>query len=140
MLLTTFRSSGEGVATPVWTVPADNGRVGMWTAAGTGKFKRMRRNPHVTIQACSPRGHTKRGAPVYHGLAEIVSAGPLFTDVQVKIRAKYGRTIPLVRRISRLMGRLKRNQTLGDTVVLISITNPTPNDTSSRPAAEEPRL
>jgi len=57
MLLNTFRKSGAGVATPVWTVPVSDGRVGMWTGAGTGKYQRLRNNPHVTIQACTPGGN-----------------------------------------------------------------------------------
>jgi hypothetical protein len=37
MLLTTFRKAGRPVASPVWTIPLDGDRVGMWTGAGTGK-------------------------------------------------------------------------------------------------------
>ena len=122
MLLTTFRKDGTGVATPVWIVPADDGRIGMWTAAGTGKEKRLRRDPRVTVQACSARGRAKPGEPVLAGTAEIVRSGPLFEQVQAAIRAKYGRMIPIVRRISRLQGRLKADQRFGDTVVLISVT------------------
>ena len=121
MLLTTFRKSGARVATPVWTVPVSDGRVGMWTGAGTGKYKRLRNNPHVTIQACTARGKTKPEAVILDGTAEIVQAGALFDEVQANIRAKYGRLIPIVRRISRLQGRYKRGQSFGDTVVLISI-------------------
>jgi PPOX class probable F420-dependent enzyme len=122
MLLTTFRKDGTGVATPVWTVPADDGRIGMWTAAGTGKEKRLRRDPRVTVQACSARGRVKPGEPVLAGTAEIVRSGPLFEQVQAAIRAKYGRMIPIVRRISQLQGRFKADQRFGDTVVLISVT------------------
>jgi len=122
MLLTTFRKSGAGVATPVWTVPVSDGRVGMWTGAGTGKYKRLRNNPHVTIQACTARGKTKPGSVLFEGTAEIVQTGTFFDEVQASIHAKYGRLIPIVRRISRLQGRYKRGQSFGDTVVLIRIT------------------
>jgi len=128
MLLTTYRKSGEGVATPVWTVQASDGRVGMWTAAGTGKEKRLRRDPHVTVRACAARGKPKRGSPTVTGLAEIVRSGPLFDEVRAKIAAKYGRMIPIVRRVSRLMGRLKAEQNFGDTVVLITLADPGGND------------
>jgi len=121
MLLTTFRKSGVGVPTPVWTVPVSDGRVGMWTAAGTGKHKRLTNDPHVTIQACTARGKTKPGAPALAGTAQIVQTGPLFDEVQRKIHAKYGRLIPVVKRISRLQGRFKRDQKFGDTVVLITV-------------------
>jgi len=124
MLLTTFRKSGAGIATPVWTVPVSDGRVGMWTGAGTGKCKRVRNNPHVTIQACSARGKPKPCAAILHGTAEIVQTGALFDEVQASIHAKYGRLIPIVKRISRLQGRSKRGQSFGDTVVLITVAGP----------------
>jgi len=122
MLLTTFRRSGIGVSTPVWTVPVSDGRVGMWTGAGTGKWKRMRLNPRVTIQACTARGKTRPVDPILEGTAEIVQSGRLFDEVQAKIRAKYGRwQIRIIPWISRVQGRLKGDQTFGDTVVLITI-------------------
>ena len=121
MLLTTFRRSGEGVSTPVWTVPVSVGRVGMWTAAGTGKYKRLRNNPHVSIQACTARGKTTPGDRIFQGTAEIIKGGTLFDEVQTKIRAKYGWQIPIVKRVSRLQGRFKADQTFGDTVVLITL-------------------
>jgi hypothetical protein len=121
MLLTTFRKSGVGVPTPVWTVPVSDGRVGMWTGAGSGKYKRLRNNPRITIQSCTARGKTKPGAKILEGTAEMVQAGALFDEVQASIRAKYGRLIPIVKRISRLQGRYKRGQSFGDTVVLIGI-------------------
>ena len=122
MLLTTFRRSGEGVATPVWTVPVSDGRVGMWTGKGTGKWKRLRHDPHVTIQRCSARGATKPTDPVFEGTAEIVESGPLFDEVQARIRAKYGWQRYIVPWISRLQGRLKRDMVFGDTVVLVTVT------------------
>jgi PPOX class probable F420-dependent enzyme len=121
MLLTTFRKSGAGVSTPVWTVPVSDGRVGMWTGAGTGKWKRLRNNPRVTIQACTARGKTRPTDPILGGSAEIVQSGPLFDEVQAKIRVKYGLRIHIIPWISRLQGRLKADQTFGDTVVLITM-------------------
>ena len=133
ILLTTFRRSGTGVATPVWTVPVSDGRVGMWTGTSTGKYKRLRNNPHVTIQACTARGKTKPGAAILDGTAEIVQTGPLFDEVQTSIRAKYGRLIPIAKRISRLQGRYKRGQSFGDTVVLIRIAGAASSQPSALP-------
>jgi uncharacterized protein len=121
MLLTTFRSDGTGVATPVWSVPVSDGRVGMWTGAGTGKWKRLRNNPHLTIQSCTARGKTRPDDPILAGTAEIIGSGPLFDEVQAAIRAKYGWQIHVIPWISRLQGRLKAGQTFGDTVVLITV-------------------
>jgi uncharacterized protein len=125
MLLTTFRKNGVGVATPVWTVPVSDGRVGMWTGAGTGKYKRLRSNPQVTIQACTARGKTNPGAEILEGSAEIVQSGALFDEVRTSIRTKYRWLIPVAKRVSRLQGRYKRGQSFGDTVVLIRISQPT---------------
>lgn len=121
MLLTTFRKNGSGVATPVWTVPVSDGRVGMWTGSRTGKYKRLLNNSRVTIQACTARGRAKPGARIFEGTAEVVRTGVRYDEVQASIRAKYGRLIPIVKRISRLQGRYKRGQPFGDAVVLISI-------------------
>jgi uncharacterized protein len=115
------------VATPVWTVPVGDGRVGMWTGTGTGKYKRLCNNTHVTVQACTARGKTKPGAAILEGTAEVVQAGALFDEVQASIRAKYGRLIPIVKRISRLQGRYKRGRPFGDTVVPISIAGASKN-------------
>lgn len=53
--LTSYRRDGAGVATPVWFV-ADDDRLLVMTTAGSGKVKRIRRNPFVTVAACSARG------------------------------------------------------------------------------------
>ena len=36
--VTTFRRSGEGVATPVWVNQVSDGRIGFWTSAGSGNI------------------------------------------------------------------------------------------------------
>jgi uncharacterized protein len=124
MLLTTFRRNGTPVATPVWTVPVGDGRVGMWTGSGTGKYKRLRNDPHVSIQACAARGAPKPDAPIFTGVAEVIASGALFDEVQHKIRAKYGRLIPVVKVVSRFQGRYRRGAAFGDVVVLISVGQP----------------
>lgn len=95
----------------------------MWTGAGTGKWKRMRNNPHVTVRACTARGKTRPDDPILEGTTEILESGPLFDEVQAKIRAKYGWQIHVIPWISRLQGRLKADQVFGDTVVLITISS-----------------
>ena len=122
MLLTTFRKDGRPVASPVWTIPLDGGRIGMWTGAGTGKWKRIRHDPRVTVQACSARGHARAGASVYGGTAEILPSGAAADDIRASIKAKYGALqIAVVKRISRLQGRLRPGQTFGDTIIVITI-------------------
>ncbi|MGK5680055.1 PPOX class F420-dependent oxidoreductase [Actinoplanes sp. URMC 104] len=69
VLLTTFRRDGRAVPTPVWVLPAGAG-VAIWTESGSGKVKRVRNNPRVTVAACDFRGNV-RGETV-EGTARIV--------------------------------------------------------------------
>lgn len=90
MLLTTFRRNGAGVPTPVWMAPVSDGRIGMWTGAGTGKYLRLRHDPHVTVQACTARGRIRSGAPLLEGTAQIVQSGPLFEESSVAFTPRTG--------------------------------------------------
>ena len=57
-----YRRDGTGVATPVWFVDEGDRLLAM-TSDGSGKLKRIRRNPAVGIAACSARGRL-RSVPV----------------------------------------------------------------------------
>jgi PPOX class probable F420-dependent enzyme len=72
VLFTTFRKSGEGVGTPVWIVALHDGAAGFTTEADSGKVKRIRNNPAVTLQACDMRGRVREGAEVVHATAEVL--------------------------------------------------------------------
>ncbi len=86
LALTTFCRNGDPVTTPVWFA-ADGDRLLVWTEAGSGKVKRLRANPAVTIAPCSVSG-TLRGTPVKAAAAVLPeSAAPL---VQDRLNAKYG--------------------------------------------------
>ncbi len=50
--LTTYRRTGEGVATPVWFAQEAD-RLYIETGPKTGKVKRMRRTPRVTLAPCT---------------------------------------------------------------------------------------
>jgi hypothetical protein len=53
--LGTFRKNGEKVATPVWF--GDEGdKLYVMTISSSGKVKRLRNNPKVTVAACTIRG------------------------------------------------------------------------------------
>jgi uncharacterized protein len=58
MRLTTFRRSGEAVPTTVWSAPVD-GRLYVFTGANSGKAKRIRNNPRVTLTPSNFRGKPK---------------------------------------------------------------------------------
>lgn len=118
--LTTYRRSGEAVSTAVWIVPVSDGRYGFWTAMGSGKTKRIRNNPAITVQPCSYSGKVKPGTPVTSGTAELVQSGPLFDEVQASVRRKYGFQTVLTRAIGSVLMK-RRGQVYGDTVVLLSL-------------------
>ena len=71
--LTTYRKDGTPVATPVWHVP-DGAELWIVTEAGTGKVKRIRNNPQVSVTPCSIRGRVAPGAPTLTGTARLLDA------------------------------------------------------------------
>jgi len=56
--ITSYKRDGRGVATPVWFVPRD-GRLLVETDAGSGKVKRVRRNPRVRVAVCTASGRLR---------------------------------------------------------------------------------
>jgi hypothetical protein len=86
VLLTTFKRDGTPVPTPVWVV-RDGGELLVWTSPRTGKYKRIRNNPRVTLVPCSFRGKPY-GEPVV-GAARLLSE-PEMSKVIDKIKWKYG--------------------------------------------------
>jgi len=53
--LTTFRRDGRPVSTPVWFA-VDGDRLVVWSAATSGKIKRLRHARRVTVAPCDIRG------------------------------------------------------------------------------------
>jgi hypothetical protein len=86
--LVTVRRSGDKVASPVWIAALPDGRAGFTTDLDSGKVKRIRNNPSVTVQACSMRGALISGSPVVAATAEVVEGAPA-DAVQRAIRSKY---------------------------------------------------
>lgn len=83
--LTTFKRDGSAVSTPVWVASDDGERLLVWSATTTWKVRRIRRDPHVLVAACSFRGH-ERGDRV-EGRARVVDDVALVDDL---LREKYG--------------------------------------------------
>jgi len=118
---TTFRRSGDPVSTPVWVVPVSDGRIGFWTAMGSGKTKRLRNDPRVLVQPSDVRGRTRAGTQALSGAAEMVRSGRLFDEVQGRVRQKYG-PMTTITRVLATVGRLRRRGlTYADTVVLVRL-------------------
>jgi hypothetical protein len=84
--LTTFRRSGEGVPTPVWFASLERS-LGVFTAAGTGKVKRLRREGRVLIAPCTFRGRLK--GPEQEARARLAD-GDGATRIHAALDAKYG--------------------------------------------------
>jgi PPOX class probable F420-dependent enzyme len=117
---TTYRKSGEAVTTPVWVNAVSDGRVGFWTAMGSGKTKRLKNNPAVTVQPCSFSGKIKAGTEPVSGTAEMVQSGPLFDEVRAKGRKKYGFQAKLIQFVGALALR-RKGLKYADTVVLVRL-------------------
>jgi PPOX class probable F420-dependent enzyme len=117
---TTFRKSGTPVPTPTWIVELDGGRVGFWTSSKSGKFKRLRNNPKITLQPSDSRGKVKAGTTAVDGTVELVTSGPRFDAVQSKVRAKYGFMVPISRFFNTL-GHLGKSHPYSDVVVVVTL-------------------
>ncbi len=69
--LTTFRRDGRAVSTPVWFAIEGNHLV-VWTAARSGKAKRLRHIDRVTIAPCDIRGRVD--GPTVQATARLLPA------------------------------------------------------------------
>ena len=83
----TFRKNGQGVKTPVWFVQ-DGETLHVWTYAGSGKVKRIRRDGFVRVVPCTATGESR---------GEWVSAQAVVDDspdaiqyVESLMKKKYG--------------------------------------------------
>jgi uncharacterized protein len=101
VLLTTLRKSGAEVPTPVWIAALPGNRAGFTTDLSSGKVKRIRNNPAVTLQACNMRGKVNPGAPVVNVTASVVT-GADAKEVSTAISGKY----PVMSRLIGLGGKL----------------------------------
>ena len=89
VLLTTFRSDGRPVATPVWWIELGENSFGFWTSSASGKAKRLAHTPRVTVQPCNNRGVVRAGTSASEGTARVVSGAEL-DQIRQKVVAKYG--------------------------------------------------
>lgn len=117
---TTFRKSGTPVSTATWVVELDGGRVGFWTSSKSGKFKRLRNNPKITLQPSDGRGKVKADTAPVEGTAELATSGPQFDAVQSKVRAKYGAMVS-VSRFMNTLGHIGKSFPYGDVAVVVTL-------------------
>ena len=69
--LTTFRRNGQAVPTPVGGLVQD-GTLYVLTPPDTGKVKRIRNNPQVTIAPCNMKGTVPADAPEVRATARLL--------------------------------------------------------------------
>ncbi len=122
---TTFRRSGAPVATATWIVALDGGRYGFWTSSRSGKYKRLRNNPAMTLQPSDARGRVKSDSAPVAATAELVTSGADFDAIQSKVRAKYGVQVPVSKFFNTLGHIGKGKFPYGDVGVIVT---PAPSD------------
>jgi uncharacterized protein len=121
MLFTSFRRDGTPVATPVWVVPLGDREVGFWTSSQSGKAKRVRHTPGVTIQASDARGRVRHGSAPQAATARIVT-GEAFEVIRSKVKAKYGFVTHLTKIAGTLIGVIKGKRVpYGDCGVIVTL-------------------
>jgi len=107
--LTTFRRTGEGVPTPVWVVP-DGDTLAVFTPAGTGKLKRIRHTPRVTVAECSRRGRVDDDVVPVEAHAT-ATADPAEVDRVTRLLAgKYGLQFKIAMLAERVFARGERRR------------------------------
>jgi uncharacterized protein len=117
---TTYRKSGAAVPTQTWICALDGSRVGFWTSSASGKYKRLRNNPRITLQPSDARGRLKAGSQPIDGTVELVTSGADFDAIQSRIRAKYGAMVSITRVLNTL-GHLGKKFPYGDVGVVITV-------------------
>ena len=119
--VTTFRKTGVAVATATWIVPLDGNRAGLLTSSASGKAKRLRNNPSVTLQPSDVRGRVKAGTTPVTGTVELVTSGPDFDAITSSVRTKYGLMVPISRLADRARHLGKGPFPYADTGVVIAL-------------------
>jgi PPOX class probable F420-dependent enzyme len=106
---TTFRRTGEPVATPVWIAP-DGDELLFVSEDPAGKLKRLRNNPAVELRPCSLRGEVSDGAPTWRGTATVHRDEPSLRRARRATGRKYpearisNAVLPLLQRVGLVRG------------------------------------
>ena len=114
--LTTFRRSGEAVATPLWFVE-QQGVLYAQTFPTAGKLKRIRHTARVTVAPCTFNG--KALGPEIEAEARIVTDEQEMLLAEVALSLKYGLTRRIYFGALRLYGKLRRQVPGGRTYIAI---------------------
>ena len=105
--MTTFKRSGEAVATTLWI--AHNGEyLFVWTPAESWKVKRVHSNPRMTLTPCGRFGRRRKGASPVGGIAEVITDPAVVHRCAGVIARKYGLQFRLVTLVERLAARREK--------------------------------
>ncbi len=109
MSLTTYRKTGEAVSTPVWFARVDD-KLYVYTGAMSGKVKRIRHNPAVTVAPCTMSGTVS--GPAQEACARIMGddEGHIAREA---IDRKYGVQMRLLGILDSLASRFRRRASVG---------------------------
>ncbi|GAA6526325.1 PPOX class F420-dependent oxidoreductase [Intrasporangium sp. DVR] len=86
--VTTFRRSGQPVATPMWVARSGDAVV-LISVDGQGKTRRLAHTRRVELRPCDVRGRVAADAPVWHGTATLVRDPRGVDEVRRAMSAKY---------------------------------------------------
>lgn len=104
--LTTFRRSGERVATPVW-VGRDGDALVVLTPVGSGKVQRLKNDPRVEVRPCGRFGKVTDGVQPLAATAEVRESAADVAQARKTIREAYPIESRVVLGIERLVERLR---------------------------------
>jgi PPOX class probable F420-dependent enzyme len=110
--LGTYRKTGVLVETPVWMAP-DGGDLVVTTERATGKVKRLRRDPRVSMRPCGRMGRVPDGAIAVTATARFDDDPAAGTSA---LAAKYGLQFRVVLGLERFIRRVQRRP--GDRVII----------------------
>ena len=105
--LTTFRRTGEGVATTVW-VARDGDALIVLTPAESHKVGRIRRDPHVRLGPSTRTGKIKKGGPLVDGTAVVIAETAEIETLRRLIRRKYGIEYRATMAVERIVARRQK--------------------------------
>lgn len=107
--LTTYKRSGDAVATPMWIVRDGDG-LSAWTPSDSWKVKRARRDARVTLRACGRTGRVDPGEPILVGEATVVTDRGEVARVEHLVKQKYGIEFRIMTLIEAIVARGRKDR------------------------------
>ena len=95
--------------TPVWFAK-HGGRIYVFTAAGSGKVKRLKNNPRIRVAPCGPRGGLR--GEWNEGQAHRIEDPAIERAADAAWLAKYGWQMRLIKFFSKGSGRIEERAIL----------------------------